>query len=90
MVEYHDGFPFSIQDDAGRLKGAINSFRLPAFFELNTHIEHRFVLRGHRWAGRVGFNNVTNHKNPTVVNNNTWIMHTMRPGASFDAASSTC
>ncbi len=71
MVEYHDGFPFSIQDDAGRLKGAINSFRLPAFFELNTHIEHRFVFRGHRWAGRVGFNNITNHKNPTVVNNNT-------------------
>ncbi len=46
-------------------------FRLPAFLELNTHIEHRFVFRGHRWAGRVGFNNITNHKNPTVVNNNT-------------------
>src|SRR5262249_31076175 len=71
MLEYHDGFPFSIQDDAGRLKGALNSFRLPAFIELNTHIEHRFVFRGHRWAGRVGFNNITNHKNPTGVNNNT-------------------
>jgi hypothetical protein len=71
MVEYHDGFPFSIQDAAGRLNSAINSFRLPAFFELNLHLERRFVYHGHRWAGRVGFNNITNHQNPNVVNNNT-------------------
>jgi hypothetical protein len=70
MVEYHDGFPFSVHDDAGRLQGVINSFRLPAFFELNTHLEHRFVFHKQRWAGRAGFNNVTNHKNPNVVNAN--------------------
>src|SRR5262249_32746982 len=48
MVEYHDGFPFSIQDDAGRLLGAVNSYRFPRFFELNLHIEHRFVFRRNR------------------------------------------
>jgi hypothetical protein len=70
MVEYHDGFPFSVHDDSGRLKGDINSFRLPAFLELNTHLEHRFTFHKQRWAGRAGFNNVINHKNPNVVNAN--------------------
>jgi hypothetical protein len=71
LVEWHTGFPFSIQDDEGRQTGAANSWRFPAFFELNLHVERRFTFRGHRWAGRAGFNNITNHKNPNVVNNNT-------------------
>jgi Carboxypeptidase regulatory-like domain len=75
LLEYHDGFPFSIQDDAGRLQGAVNSYRFPAFFELNLHIERRFLFRGHRWEGRLGFNNITDHKNPTAVNNNTDSLH---------------
>jgi hypothetical protein len=59
----------------GRVTGAINSWRYPQFFELNLHVERRFRFRGHHWAGRVGFNNITNHRNPNTVNNNTASAH---------------
>jgi outer membrane receptor protein involved in Fe transport len=71
LLEYRTGFPFSIQNEEGAMVGEINSFRFPAYFELNLHLERRFEFRGHRWAWRGGFNNITNHKNPNVVNNNT-------------------
>ena len=41
----------------------------PDFFELNLHLERTFRLRGQLWAGRAGFNNITNHRNPNAVNN---------------------
>lgn len=69
FVEYRTGFPFSIQNDEGQLVGGVNTFRFPSFFELNLHAERRFTWRGHRWALRGGFNNLTNHRNPNVVNN---------------------
>lgn len=71
LLEARDGFPFSIQDDEGRLVGELNQRRFPAFFELNLHIERRFLFRGHRWALRAGFNNLTKHRNYDTVNNNT-------------------
>lgn len=70
LLEARDGFPFSIQDDEGRLLGQINERRFPFFFELNLHVERRFLFKGQRWALRAGFNNITNHRNYDTVNNN--------------------
>jgi hypothetical protein len=33
-------------------------------------LERRFHLLHWEWALRAGFNNITGHQNPTVVNNN--------------------
>ena len=57
-------------NDEGRVVGPVNSYRYPQFFELNLHLERRFVLRNNRWALRAGYNNITNHHNYNVVNNN--------------------
>ena len=70
LMEYRTGFPFSVYDDVGNTVGSVNSWRYPDFFELNLHLEKRFHFRGQRWAGRVGFNNITDHRNPNTVNNN--------------------
>ncbi len=69
LMEARDGFPFSIQDEAGGLLGPVNARRFPFFFELNLHLERRFVFHANRWAFRFGFNNITNHRNYNVVNN---------------------
>ncbi|MCC7497729.1 MAG: TonB-dependent receptor [Bryobacterales bacterium] len=70
LFEYHSGFPFSIQDEYGRIQGAVNSMRFPVFAELNLHLEKKFRAMGYKWAWRFGFNNITNHRNYNVVNNN--------------------
>lgn len=69
LVEARNGFPFSIQHETGQLIGAPDSLRYPAYFNVNLHVEWRFRFRGYRLAIRGGFNNLTDHKNPTVVNN---------------------
>jgi outer membrane receptor for ferrienterochelin and colicin len=69
LFEYHSGFPFSVQNQAGEAVGPVNSISYPAFFELNLHIERRFQYRGQRWAIRMGANNITGHSNPNGVNN---------------------
>jgi hypothetical protein len=71
MLEYRTGFPFSVQDDSGKLLGDLNSYRFPDYFELNLHFERRFVFRGFRWAFRFGCNNLTGRRNPSTVNANT-------------------
>jgi len=53
-----------------RLVGAPNSHRYPDYFSLNLQLERRFRLLHYEWAFRIGFNNITGHDNPTVVNNN--------------------
>ncbi len=68
LMEWRDGYPYSIQNDQGVVQGNVNAFRFPMFFELNLHLERRFVFRNNRWAFRFGFNNITNHENPNVVN----------------------
>ena len=70
MVEGRSGFPFSVEDDEGRIVGLVNSWRFPNFLELNVHLERRFSVFGHRWALRGGVNNLTDHRNATVVRNN--------------------
>ena len=69
LVELRSGFPFSVQDEHGVVVGPVNSYRYPLNFDLNLHLEYRFVFRGYRLAIRVGFNNLTDHENPTAVNN---------------------
>lgn len=71
MVDVRNGFPFSVQDDTGRLVESINSRRFPMFFEANLHIERKLSLRRHFFALRVGCNNFTGRRNPTTVNANT-------------------
>jgi len=68
MVDYRTGFPYSITTDAGVLVGAVNAVRYPDNFDLNIHVERRFVFRGYRLGVRLGCNNVTGHQNYTAVN----------------------
>lgn len=69
MVETRSGFPYSVQNAVGLVQ-AVNAYRFPTFFEMNLHGERRFAFRGHRWEFRAGMNNLTNHRNPNVVNGN--------------------
>jgi hypothetical protein len=69
LLDARNGFPFSARREDGRLEGKVNDWRFPYFFEMNVHLERKLVFRGHRWALRVGANNVTDRINPeTVVN----------------------
>jgi outer membrane receptor for ferrienterochelin and colicin len=69
LGEWRNGFPFSIVREDGHILGGLNSSRFPSYFELNLHLERRFRFRGQLWALRGGFNNITNRRNPNVVNN---------------------
>jgi len=69
LVEDRTGFPFSIQKDTGALVGPPDSDRFPAYFNLNLYLEWRFHLRKYRFAIRGGLDNLTDHKNYTVVDN---------------------
>jgi len=66
LLEWRDGFPFSVHDDDGRSVGAANSRRMPDYVNLNLHVERRFVFRNQHWAFRGGFNNITNRRNPNT------------------------
>ena len=57
------------QDEIGRVLGAPNSDRFPEYLNLNLHLEWTTHLFGYRFALRGGLNNITDHKNYTVVNN---------------------
>jgi hypothetical protein len=70
FLEWHTGFPFSVVNESQQLVGPPNSQRFPSYFSLNLHIERRFRLLHYEWAFRAGFNNLTGHRNPVVVNNN--------------------
>jgi hypothetical protein len=67
LMDTHDGSPFSVNRN-GTVVGGVNSRRFPAFFELDFHVECRVTLLRKRLAVRAGFNNITDHKNPTAVN----------------------
>ncbi|MGA3040083.1 MAG: hypothetical protein ABSF54_04745, partial [Bryobacteraceae bacterium] len=69
LFEERTGFPFSIQHDNGQLIGAPDAFRYPDYLNLNLHLEWRFRLRKYRFGLRGGVDNLTNHRNPTEVNN---------------------
>ena len=67
LADYRTGFPFSVFAGDGEVLGPVSARRYPVFFEANAHLERQFKLRGHRWAFRFGFNNLTNRRNPTAV-----------------------
>jgi hypothetical protein len=69
MLDWHTGLPFSIQDPYGQLVGGVDDRRFPQFFELNLVLERILSYRGYRVALRAGFNNITGHFNPTLVDN---------------------
>lgn len=69
MLDWHTGLPFSTQDPYGQLVGAVDDMRFPRYFELNVFLERILSCRGYRLALRAGFNNITGHFNPTVVDN---------------------
>lgn len=68
LLDARDGFPFSNRSGDGRFVGKVNAERFPYYFEVNLHLERRFAFRGHRWAWRMGANNLTNRINPDTVN----------------------
>jgi hypothetical protein len=69
-MEARSGFPFNVTNDQERLVERPGSRRFPRYFSLNLHLEKRFRLFGYHWAVRGGFDNITDHENPGVVNNN--------------------
>ena len=69
LVDARSGFPFSVTDQLGLIAGPVNANRYPSNFDWNLHIERVFTLAGYRFALRGGFNNLTDHPNPTAVNN---------------------
>ena len=69
LAEWRSGFPFSIRDERGLIQGGVNSVRFANYFEGDLSLERQFPLRGQRWAWRMGLNNITNHRNFDLVNN---------------------
>jgi hypothetical protein len=69
LADARTGFPYSAVNGNGQIVGGVDTYRFPPNFELNAHIERRFVFHGYRLALRAGMNNLTNHLNPAAVNN---------------------
>jgi hypothetical protein len=67
-LETRTGFPFNVTNDLQQLVGSPGSNRFPDYFSLNLQLEKRFHLFGYFWALRGGFDNITGHSNPSVVN----------------------
>jgi hypothetical protein len=69
-LDWRSGFPFSIVNQQQEILGSPDSHRFPTYFNLGTYLEKRFDFAKMHWAVRGGFDNVTNHKNAQVVDNN--------------------
>ena len=69
LADWRTGFPFAVLNGNGTVAGAVDSHRYPSNFDFNLHIERRFEFAGYRFALRLGANNLTDHRNPTAVNN---------------------
>ena len=69
LFEERSGFPFSVQRENGQVVGNPDLYRFPDYLNLNLHLEWRFRLRKYRFGLRGGVDNLTNHRNPTEVNN---------------------
>jgi hypothetical protein len=69
-LETRTGFPFNVVNDQQQLVGLPGSHRFPDYFSLNLQLEKRFHLFGYCWELRGGLENITNHDNPSVVDNN--------------------
>ncbi len=67
-METRTGFPFNVTNDQQQLVGPPGARRFPDYFSLNLFLEKRFHLFGYFWELRGGFDNITGHGNPIVVN----------------------
>ncbi|HEX9112188.1 MAG TPA: TonB-dependent receptor [Terriglobales bacterium] len=67
-LEARSGFPFNVTNDQQQLVGPPGTHRFPGYFALNLFVEKRFHAFGRYWALRGGFENITDHANPAVVN----------------------
>jgi Carboxypeptidase regulatory-like domain len=68
--DWRTGYPYNIINLEQELVGLPDRARFPDFASLNLHVEKRFHLFGFEWALRAGFNNITNRKDPIIVDNN--------------------
>jgi hypothetical protein len=68
-LEFRTGFPFTVINSQQQLVEPPGAHRFPNYFSLNLHLEKRFDALGFHWALRGGFDNITDHRNPYVVDN---------------------
>ncbi|MFB3906534.1 MAG: hypothetical protein ACE15E_24085 [Acidobacteriota bacterium] len=69
-IDWRSGFPYSVVNGYQQLVGRANGSRFNDYFAINVHVERRFRFANYECAFRVGVNNLTNHPNPGVINNN--------------------
>ena len=69
-LEWRTGFAFNLVNERQQLVGLPDRTRFPQYLTLNPALEHRFFFVGYEWAVRVGIENITGSRNPTLVNNN--------------------
>ena len=67
-LEARSGFPFNVTNDQQQLVDPPGTRRFPTYFSLSLFVEKRFHAFGRYWALRGGFENITDHANPAVVN----------------------
>jgi hypothetical protein len=68
-AEARNGLPYYGTTDQGEIAPAYppsDSLRAPTYYALNLQFEKRARVFGRYWAGRIGFNNITNHPNVSV------------------------
>lgn len=70
ILDWHDGFPFSVVNENQELVGPPNRLRYPDYFSLNLALEKQVSLFGFRWEVRGGFDDITDRHNPDAVDNN--------------------
>jgi len=71
-AEARTGLPFYGTTDQGEIAAGFppsESLHLPTYYALNLQAEKRVHFFGRYWAGRIGFNNITNHPNVGVISN---------------------
>jgi hypothetical protein len=69
LAEYRTGFPFGVVDQNGFQVGQPFSMRYPLYLTINFALERTFPAIHYFWALRVGVDNLTDHRNPTSVEN---------------------
>ena len=70
LMEYRDGYPFSVFNQNQQLVEPPGSRRFPPYFSLDVHFERRFRFLNYNLAVRAGFNDITNRHNANVINSN--------------------
>lgn len=70
FIEYRSGYPYSAVNLEQQLVGSVNSFRFPAYININLGLEKKFAFHGYLWAVRGMVVNPTDRLNPDSVVNN--------------------